>query len=554
MRALPTGPYPSEELLVHGHHYFAEFSFRVPELDALVQADAWLSGVMSLEPVTDGVRKTALPGERANAFVQQVGLACNHLLVLGRIPAFNLPRVLNLTEAAPDQASFRCQLGFEVLDHVDWNAYLHVLGFAMQWLQQVSAMPVSGDTLQAQCDEIQRKVIDPLCQTAVSGKSTMPVLQQAHALGIPFIHLGAGVYQLGWGSKARRMDRSTTEEDSAIGSRLVHSKVTCAGVLRMAGLPAPVHEVVKDANRALQAARRIAYPAVVKPADRERGEGVCVDINTDEALQAAFQHAFGLSPAGQVIVERQVQGVCHRLFVAHGDILYAVKRLPMSVPGDGVHTVAELVDEAVSRNKALPPWRRSEIQPLDELAMQMLTQQGLTPDTVPEAGVLVSLRRIESTQWGGVDEEVTNRIHPENRSIAIRAAELFGLQVAGIDIITPDIAVPWFDNGAIINEVNFAPLLGGGDISRRQIATFLKVLVEGDGRIPVVHFKGERAMSDALQRQWQLVEQGLRCCVTSASETFDHHGKKVIMPLVQLRDRVKAMICRRDVDVLLVVT
>lgn len=104
---------------------------------------------------------------------------------------------------------------------------------------------------------------------------------------------------------------------------------------------------------------------------------------------------------------------------------------------------------------------------------------------------------------GGVDEDVSHCIYPANLDIALRAVELFRLQVAGVDIITPDIARPWFENGAIINEVNFAPLSGGGEISRQHIPTFLHRLLGGNGRIPVEVFVGGSAALSAAKKRWE---------------------------------------------------
>ena len=93
------------------------------------------------------------------------------------------------------------------------------------------------------------------------------------------------------------------------------------------------------------------------------------------------------------------------------------------------------------------------------MAIQMLSRQRLTADSVPEKRKFVALRRIETTAWGGVDEDVTSSLHPDNVKVAVDASKLFGLEVAGIDIVSPNITQPWHSNGAIINEVNFAPLL-----------------------------------------------------------------------------------------------
>src|SRR5262249_13728182 len=136
---------------------------------------------------------------------------------------------------------------------------------------------MSLDDLDRSLRDLDVRVVEPLQARVAGGKSTVPVLAAAHRLGMPFIHLGAGVYQLGWGSRARRLDRGSTGGDSAIGARLAQHKTLCAELLRMAGLPAPEHVVAVDEGEALQAAAKLGWPVVVKPTDRDRGEGVTVD-------------------------------------------------------------------------------------------------------------------------------------------------------------------------------------------------------------------------------------------------------------------------------------
>ncbi len=65
-------------------------------------------------------------------------------------------------------------------------------------------------------------------------------------------------------------------------------------------------------------------------------------ISARRAVAGRLRVGAALSRTKAVIVERQVEGVCHRLFMAHGRLLYAVKRLPMSVEGDGVTDIAGL--------------------------------------------------------------------------------------------------------------------------------------------------------------------------------------------------------------------
>lgn len=546
-------PYSAEDLLLRGPYYFADIRFVEPSWAEIEHTRAWLSQVLRI----DVPENSALPAQEAHAcakvFVSQLGAWCQQLLVLGRIPMFAAPRVLSWQWQKDQPGAHGVKLGFEVLDHVAWDNYLFVLNFALSRLLQLAKLPITAVNKQDLFDSIERQVMHPLQQVTSTGKSTMPVLAQAHVLGIPWVHLGIGVYQLGWGSLARRMDRSSIDQDSAIGSRLVQNKVTCAALLRMASLPAPVHEVVGDVEKALKAAQKLAYPVVVKPTDRDRGEGITVDVNNDAALRLAFEHAHALAQNKQVIVERQAEGVCHRVFVAHGEILYAVKRLPMSVFGDGVQTVSQLVQSQWEQQQALPPWQRSELQLVDDLAVAEMARAGWQPDAVPGVDVRVPLRRIESTQWGGVDEEVTDAMHPDNRAIAILAAKVCGLAVAGVDIITTDLAVPWHTSGAIINEVNYAPLLGGGEISRRHIPTYLRALIPNNGQIPVEIIRGSDAEEKARLRQVAYAQQGVRAFVASQALARDPDGVPVPMTAAALPARIKALLCRQDVDALLIV-
>jgi cyanophycin synthetase len=48
-------------------------------------------------------------------------------------------------------------------------------------------------------------------------------------------------------------------------------------------------------------------------------------------------------------------------------------------------------------------------------------------------------------------------MHPDNVTACEMAAGVVGLDVAGIDVLTPDISVPFRENGAVIIEVNAGP-------------------------------------------------------------------------------------------------
>ena len=58
---------------------------------------------------------------------------------------------------------------------------------------------------------------------------------------------------------------------------------------------------------------------------------------------------------------------------------------------------------------------------------------------------------------GGTSIDCTDEIHPYNVAIAEQAARVIGLDVAGIDLIAPDVAKSVLETGGAICEVNGGP-------------------------------------------------------------------------------------------------
>jgi cyanophycin synthetase len=81
----------------------------------------------------------------------------------------------------------------------------------------------------------------------------------------------------------------------------------------------------------------------------------------------------------------------------------------------------------------------------------------MTLESVPAAGEMVTLRATANLSTGGTSIDRTDEMHPDNVTACEMAAGIVGLDIAGIDVLTPDISVPFRENGAVIIEVNAAP-------------------------------------------------------------------------------------------------
>ncbi|MGE0717027.1 MAG: cyanophycin synthetase [Alphaproteobacteria bacterium] len=327
-------------------------------------------------------------------------------------------------------------------------------------------------------------------RTRASGASnTLHMLTAADELGIPWSRLTGFVYQIGHGARARWFDSTITDATPRLGTAFVQNKHTTAELLRRSGLPAPQHAVAEDVDDAAAIAGRLGYPVVLKPLDLDGGIGVAAGLADEPALRAAFPAT--AAHGRPVLVEKHAEGEDFRLIVIGGRTAWVITRLAGGITGDGDATVAELL-----RRLNADPRRGDGLHsPLksidwDEEAMMLVAEQDLTADAVPAAGRFVRLRRSANVATGGMPVPAMDRTHPDNLRLAERAARVFGLDLAGIDFITPDIGRSWLEVGGIINEVNAQPNVGV-ITARHLFGEMLTWMLGGtDGRIPIAAITG----------------------------------------------------------------
>lgn len=476
-----------------------------------------------------------------------------YLLEKAGFPVFEKPTLQGVVELDGRIQAYKVGVRFPSIDNVSQDMYLE----AIKTVNDAFNRYVISENLDEKREEIfaflDQQMVSKFKQYPGGGTSTVQILKSAHSLAIPFRHIGGGVYRLGWGANSRLLDRSSTEADSALGGRLSHDKAVAANVIRSIGLPAPEHQVVTSLEDASKSYKVMNSTVVVKSVDGDRGEGVTVDIMSERKLHEAFITALENSKSRRVLVERQVSGMCHRVFIVNSKLLYAVKRMPISLKGDGHSSIRTLMEKKLNSELSKPIWDRSRIVAFAKADIDVL-DTGVCLTTVPAIEEWIPLRKIESTEWGGIDEDATTTIHSENIDIAVRAAGAFGLYVAGVDIISPDISVPWYENQAVINEVNFSPLLGGGDISRHHIPRFLSEYLKDGGRIPIrVVIGGKSAWDTAVELQKKSGESGLSFHITDGNSTYKPDGSLQRYPFADIKKIIVSLINDYSVSGIIIV-
>ncbi len=360
------------------------------------------------------------------------------------------------------------------------------------------------------------------------GPSTGSIVHAAVARGIPFRRLTQGsLVQFGWGSKQRRIQAAEVDRTGAIAETIAQDKQLTKHLLEAAGVPVPQGRPVVDADDAWAAMQEIGSAVVVKPQDGNQGKGVTVNVASREQLNAAF--AAAAEYGSTVMVERFVPGHDFRLLVVGNKLIAAARRDPPHVIGDGEHSVRQLVDEVNSdpRRGSGHATSLTKIR-FDDIALARLALQGLTADSVPPQGTRVVLRNNANLSTGGTATDVTDEVHPEVAARAVAAAQMIGLDIAGVDVVCETMQKPLEEQAGAVVEVNAAPGLRmhlapsfgkGRAVGEAVVADMFP---DGqDGRIPVVAVTGTNGKTTTVRLIAHLLEgTGLRTGMTCTDGVY----------------------------------
>lgn len=288
------------------------------------------------------------------------------------------------------------------------------------------------------------------------GPSTEAVVGEAVARGIPYFKLPGGFIQLGYGSKQKRLSATITGQTSHIAVDIAGDKDNTKRLLEYFDIPVPKGTIIYDRHELYDALKEIGYPVVIKPLDGNQGKGATINVTDYHCalggLLAARKYSKG------IIVEKFIQGDDYRLLVINNKFVAAAKRTPAMVTGDGKSTIKELIDK-VNEDPRRGDGHCNYLTKIkvDAMTRRILEENGYNLDVVLEAGEELRLKDTANLSTGGTSEDVTDIIHPDNVFMAEQIAQIVGLDVCGIDLMTSDITRPVIETGGAVLEVNAAP-------------------------------------------------------------------------------------------------
>ncbi|WFA09865.1 cyanophycin synthetase [Tissierella sp. Yu-01] len=289
------------------------------------------------------------------------------------------------------------------------------------------------------------------------GLSTKSIYEEAKKRGIPVRRLGnESILELGYGKYSRKIQAALTDSTSGISIDISCNKQITKQLLNENNIPTPLGDMAHTIEDALDIAQYIGYPVVIKPLDGNQGKGVVLNVRNSQELEDNYHIPLKYSDC--VIVEKCITGSDYRVLVINNKVSAVAERKPPEVIGDGIHTIEELVDlenkNELRGNGHEKPLTRIR---LDTIAINYLYKNNLYEYYIPKAGERIRLRGNGNLSTGGSAIDCTGMIHPENEKLAIKAAKIIGLDIAGIDMIANDISKPLEECGGAVIEVNTAP-------------------------------------------------------------------------------------------------
>jgi len=171
----------------------------------------------------------------------------------------------------------------------------------------------------------------------------------------------------------------------------------------------------------------LAFPVVFKKASGAKSIGVRTNIHGFDELQLIVAGC-----DGGCIIQEMAFGTEYRLLVYGDRILGALEMVPPQVIGNGRDSILTLAQKKSDRLDLKIV--------MNEKVIRTLGKRGMTPETVPADGTRILLQENSCLAEGGSSVDCTDIVHEKIRSLAVRAARVVNLRLAGIDLICEDIS------------------------------------------------------------------------------------------------------------------
>lgn len=218
----------------------------------------------------------------------------------------------------------------------------------------------------------------------------------------------------------------------------------------------------KNKTKALNFAKKIGYPLVVKPVYGTLSQHVFLNLKNPKELLTVIDKALIYQP--EFLIEKFIDGDLFRVTVLAQKETFACQREAANVVGDGQKTVKELIDyknnlKLANQQKGFTP----NLIKIDQELLNKLTEKRLSLDSVLEKGEKIYLKSKLFLSTGCDILEKTPECHLSIKNLFLDIAKKINIDLVGFDLICQDIGKDLNCQNYHILEANTSPYLNMHD-------------------------------------------------------------------------------------------
>lgn len=188
------------------------------------------------------------------------------------------------------------------------------------------------------------------------------------------------------------------------------------------------------------------FPVVFKKSNGKKSIGVRTSIASFEELAKIVADS-----DGSFIIQEMVFGKEYRLLIYKDRLLGALELVPPQITGNGVDTIATLIQgKNINLQKKII---------LNEKVAQTLKKNGLSMDSIPGKDICISLQENSCLAEGGSSIDCTDIVHEGILELVKKSARTVNMKLAGIDLICEDISIDPNKQKVSFLETNSSPSL-----------------------------------------------------------------------------------------------
>ena len=209
---------------------------------------------------------------------------------------------------------------------------------------------------------------------------------------------------------------------------------------RELGIPVSKGAGAFTRKQAREIYKKLSAPVIAKPHSGSASRHTTLHITDVRDLIRGFEIAKEVAPFA--VIEEELVGGVYRATVVNGKLAATLRRDQPHVIGDGKSSIRKLMLTANEHPARQGPFFH-RMYVTTPAAFRELEWQGHQLSDVPKKGERVILHPKINWSVGGTTTDVTDEVHPDNRELFERIAEVLAAPVVGIDFIIADMNQSW---------------------------------------------------------------------------------------------------------------